>query len=70
MKTTTARLPSPVPDAALDAWTAHDWSHGVHLPDLDPHDHLIVRTRNSTYEFITTHVQTVSVLQTRDRAVM
>lgn len=127
MKTRTTGSPSPVPDATLDAWTAHDWSHGVHLPDLDPHDHLIVRTRNSTYEFIvlvphtasvmvrggaffptftparvagsslgggflkmhgvyagfqmelvtddlpviiTTHVQTVSVLQTRDRAVM
>ncbi len=36
--------------------------HGVHLPDLAPHDHLIVRTRNSTYEIIVLVPHTASVM--------
>ena len=52
MNTTISRSPAPPPAATLDGWTAHDWSQGVLLPHLAPHDRLIVRTRNSTYEII------------------
>jgi hypothetical protein len=50
------------PAATLDMWTAHDWSQGVLLPQLAPHDQLIVRTQNSTYELIVTVPHTASVL--------
>jgi hypothetical protein len=50
-----------VPAFTLDKWTAHDWSHGVLLPDLAPHDRLIVRTRNTTYEIIVVVPHTASV---------
>jgi hypothetical protein len=43
-------------------WTAHDWSQGVLLPQLAPHDRVIVCTRNSTYELIVTEPRTASVL--------
>ena len=49
---TIAKSPAPVPAVTLETWTAHDWSHGVLLPHLAPHDRLIVRTRNSTYEIV------------------
>ena len=52
MNTTIAKSPAMVPAATLETWTAHDWSHGVLLPHLAPHDRLIVRTRNSTYEIV------------------
>ena len=52
MNTTIAKSPATVPAATLETWTAHDWSHGVLLPHLAPHDRLIVRTRNSTYEIV------------------
>jgi hypothetical protein len=51
-----------VPAATLDTWTAHDWSNGVLLPHLAPHDRLIVRTRNSTYEIIVMVPHTASVM--------
>ena len=54
--------PASVPAATLDTWTAHDWSHGVMIPRLAPHDQLIVRTRNSTYEIIVLVPHTASVL--------
>jgi hypothetical protein len=54
--------PAPVPVATLDWWTAHDWSDGVLLPHLAPHDRLIVRTRNSTYELIVMVPHTASVM--------
>ena len=47
-----AKSPAPVAAVTLETWTAHDWSHGVFLPHLAPHDRLIVRTRNSTYEIV------------------
>lgn len=63
MNTTLSGSPARVPAAAtLDTWTAHDWSHGVQLPNLAPHDRLIVRTRNSTYEIIVTVPHTASVM--------
>jgi hypothetical protein len=48
--------------ATLDRWTAHDWSLGVLLPHLAPHDRLIVRTRNSTYELVVMVPHTASVM--------
>jgi hypothetical protein len=62
MSTTISRSPAPVPVATLDAWAAHDWSHGVLLPHLAPHDQLIVRTRNSTYEIVVVAPHTASVM--------
>ena len=62
MNTTIHRSPAPVPAATLDRWTAHDWSLGVLLPHLAPHDRLIVRTRNSTYELVVTVPHTASVM--------
>ena len=62
MNTTLARSPAPVPAATLDRWMAHDWSHGVLVPQLAPHDHVIVRTRNSTYELIVLVPHTASVM--------
>ena len=52
MHTTIAKSSAPVPAVTLETWTAHDWSHGVLLSHLAPHDRLIVRTRNSTYEIV------------------
>jgi hypothetical protein len=52
-----------VPAAAqLNAWTAHDWLDGVVIDELSPHDRIVVRTRNSTYEFIVTVPHTAAVL--------
>jgi hypothetical protein len=62
MNTTISGSPARVAAATLDRWTAHDWSHGVLLPHLAPHDRLIVRTRNSTYEIIVMVPYTASVL--------
>ena len=62
MNTTISRSPAPVLAATLDTWTAHDWSHGVLLPHLAPHDRLIVRTRNSTYEIVILVPHTASVM--------
>ena len=62
MTTTISRSPAPVPVATLDRWTAYDWSQGVILPHLAPHDRLIVRTRNSTYELVVTVPHTASVM--------
>ena len=62
MNTTISRSPAPVLAATLDTWTAHDWSHGVLLPHLAPHDQLIVRTRNSTYEIIVIVPHTAAVM--------
>ena len=62
MNTTISRSPAPPPAATLDGWTAHDWSQGVLLPHLAPHDRLIVRTRNSTYEIIVMVPRAASVM--------
>ena len=62
MNTTISGSPAPVHAVTLDTWTAHDWSHGVLLPQLAPHDQLIVRTRNSTYEIIVMVPHTASVM--------
>jgi hypothetical protein len=52
MNTTIANSPALVSAATLEMWTAQDWSHGVLLSHLAPHDRLIVRTRNSIYEIV------------------
>ncbi len=52
----------PVHATTIDGWTAHDWSHGVQVPHLSPHDQLIVHTRNSTYELIVLVPHTASVM--------
>ena len=62
MNTTISTSPAPVLAATLDKWTTHDWSHGVLLRHLAPHDRLIVRTRNSTYEIIVVVPDTASVM--------
>ena len=62
MQPTISGLPPSLPAATLDRWTALDWSQGVLLPRLAPHDRLIVRTRNSTYELVVTVPHTASVL--------
>lgn len=61
MDTTISRVP-PGTASSLERWTAHDWRHGVCLRDLKPHDRVIVRTRNSTYELIVMVPETASVL--------
>ena len=62
MNTTLLGSPTPVSAATLDTWTTHDWSHGVMIPRLAPHDQLIVRTRNSTYEIVVLVPHTASVM--------
>jgi hypothetical protein len=62
MNTTMSGSPAGTLATTLDSWTAHDWSHGVLVPHLAPHDRLIVRTRNSTYEIIVTVPHTSSVM--------
>lgn len=62
MNTTISGSPARVAATTLDTWTAHDWSQAVLLPQLAPHDRLIVRTRNSIYEIIVTVPQTASVM--------
>ena len=62
MHSTLAGSSSTLPAATLDTWTAHDWRQGVLLPNLAPHDRIIVTTRNSTYEIIVLVPHTASVL--------
>jgi len=62
MDTTISGLAAKGAAATLDTWAAHDWSDGVILPQLSPHDQLIVRTRNSTYEIIVLEPRTASVM--------
>ena len=62
MHSTISGLPRRLPAATLDMWTAHDWSQGVLIPQLAPHDRIIVRTRNSTYVLIVTVPHTASIL--------
>ena len=62
MNTTITRSSARVAASTLDSWTAHDWSQGVLLPSLAPHDRLVVRTRNTTYEFIVTVPHTATVM--------
>ena len=62
MQPTISGLQPSLPAATLDKWTAHDWSQGVLVPRLAPHDRLIVCTRNSTYEIVVTVPHTASVL--------
>jgi hypothetical protein len=48
--------------AQLNAWAAREWVDGVVIDELSPHDRLIVRTRNSTYEIIVAVPHTAEVL--------
>ena len=40
--------------ATLSAWQQHPWSEGVSIDQLSPLDRLIVCTRHSTYEIVST----------------
>jgi len=51
-----------VPATTIDRWTAHDWSQGVLVPHLAPHDRLLVRTKNSSYEIVVIEPHTASVM--------
>ena len=62
MNTTISGSPAGVRATTLDTWAAHDWSNGVLLHDLAPHDRLVVRTRNSIYDIIVTVPRTASVM--------
>jgi hypothetical protein len=62
MHSTISGSPPRLPAATLDEWALHDWRQGVLIPRLAPHDRLVVRTRNSTYEIIVTVPHTASVL--------
>ena len=60
MSTTTSG--SPTLAVTLDSWTTHEWRDGVHIPHLAPHDRVIVRTLNSTYEIVVLEPHTASVM--------
>ena len=62
MSDTISQSPAAMRATTLDTWAAHDWSHGVLLPHLEPHDQIIVRTRNSTYEIVVLVPQTATIL--------
>ena len=36
--------------ANLDAWSSHEWTHGLQIDTLPDLETLAVRTRNNTYE--------------------
>lgn len=38
--------------ALLDTWTARGWTDGLLISQLSAFDHLVVRTRHSTYEIV------------------
>jgi len=38
--------------ALLDTWTARGWTDGLLISQLSSFDHLIIRTRHSTYEMV------------------
>jgi hypothetical protein len=58
-----AGVHAAVPAArVLNAWSAHDWSGGVHVEELAALDRLIVRTENSTYEIVVLSPSCGSVL--------
>lgn len=62
MDTTRSGSSAAVLAPTLDRWTALDWSNGVQVPHLSPHDPIIVSTRNSTYEIIVLVPHTVLVM--------
>lgn len=62
MDTTRSGSSAAVLAPTLDRWTALDWSNGVQVPHLSPHDPIIVSTRNSTYEIIVLVPHTASVM--------
>jgi hypothetical protein len=40
--------------ALLDSWTARGWEDGLLISQLPAFEHLIIRTRHSTYEMVVT----------------
>jgi hypothetical protein len=62
VNTTISHSPAGAVATTLNAWAAHDWNHGVMVGTLAPHDRLIVRTRNSTYEIIVIDPQKAAVM--------
>jgi len=38
--------------ALLDTWTARGWTDGLLISQLSAFDHLLIRTRHSTYEMV------------------
>jgi|CXWL01.1.fsa_nt_gi hypothetical protein len=62
MDSSIPQSPTQVLAPTLDRFTALDWSNGVQVPHLLPHDRLIVRTLNSTYEIVVLVPHTASVM--------
>ncbi|MBI4472254.1 MAG: hypothetical protein HY646_06270 [Acidobacteria bacterium] len=48
--------------ALLDTWSAHDWTAGLQLENLDDMQQLTVQTENSTYEITTICSRTGDIL--------
>jgi hypothetical protein len=52
-----------VPRAAdLDTWSGREWTNGLQVDDLPSLEHLVVRTRNTTYEITILSPQTGEVM--------
>jgi hypothetical protein len=47
---------------SLDSWTKHEWTDGLQIDELSELDELAVRTRNSTYQIITTNPARAEVI--------
>jgi hypothetical protein len=63
IETTVTDLQVPVPPSGiLSAWSAHDWSDGVHVTDLVTLESLVVETQNNTYEIVLLSAETAEVL--------
>jgi len=53
----------PVPSSGmLSAWSARDWSDGIHVGDVSPLERIIVRTANSLYEVVVLSPATGNIL--------
>ena len=46
----------------LSAWSARDWSDGIHVGDVSPLERIIVRTANSLYEVVVLAPATGTIL--------
>jgi hypothetical protein len=63
VNTTIVQRHTAVPaSATLSAWQHHPWSDGVSIDQLSPLDRLIVRTRHSTYEIVTSEAGSSDIL--------
>ena len=48
--------------AVLRAWQEHPWTDGISVDQLSPLDRLIINTRHSVYEVVTTAAGSADVL--------